>query len=154
MPTLPGKSNTHPSALADSLHRGSPWTPNPTGQMKLYSCVSQDTSYTRTLLQNWKRLQICLAHRKSTSKIRKAGNVSETKEEDNTSPLKDLNEIEISNLPDKESKVMVIKCSQNSEKDCLNTVWISTELETKQKLESWSEKHTRGFNSRLAEAEE
>ena len=122
MPTLPGKSNAHPSALADSLHRGSPWTPNPRGQMKLHSCVSQDTSYTRTLLQNWKRLQICLAHRKNTGKIRKAGNVSETKEEDNTSPLKDLNEIEIRNLPDKEFKVMVIKCSQNSEEDCLSTV--------------------------------
>ena len=46
----------------------------------------------------------------------------ETKEEDNTSPLKDLNEIEIRNLPDKEFKVMIIKCSQNSEEDCLSRV--------------------------------
>ena len=44
------------------------------------------------------------------------------------SPLKDLNEIEISNLPDKRVKVMVIKCSQNSEEECLNTVRISKEI--------------------------
>lgn len=54
--------------------------------------------------------------------------MSEMKEEDNTLPLKDLNEIEISNLPDKRVKVMVIKCSQNSEEECLNTVRISTEI--------------------------
>ena len=36
--------------------------------------------------------------------------MSEIKEEDNTPPLKDLNEIEISNLPDKGFKVM----SQNA----------------------------------------
>ena len=129
MSTLLGKSPTHPCALAGSLHRGSPWTPNSRGQMKLHSCVPQDTSYTRTL-QKWRMLQICLAHRKNTGKIRIEANVSEMKEEDNTLPLKDLNEIEISNLPDKGFKVMVIKCSQNSEKDCLNTVRISTELET------------------------
>ena len=35
--------------------------------------------------------------------------MSEMKEEDNTLPLKYLNEIEISSLPDKGFKVMVIK---------------------------------------------
>lgn len=54
--------------------------------------------------------------------------MSEMKEEDNTLPLKDLNEIEISNLPDKRVKVMIIKCSQNSEEECLNTVRISKEI--------------------------
>ena len=48
--------------------------------------------------------------------------MSEMKEEDNTLPLKDLNEIEISNLPDKRVKVMVIKCSQNSEEEWKNIV--------------------------------
>ena len=69
------------------------------------------TSYTRPLLQDWRRQLFGPIHRnkhRELLKMRRQRNMSQMKEQDKTSE-KDLNEMEISNPPDKEFKVMVIK---------------------------------------------
>lgn len=63
---------------------------------------------------------------RESSKMRKQRNMPQMKEKGKTLEKKTTNEMEISNLPDKEFKAMVIKCSLNLGEQGRNTVKNST----------------------------
>ena len=53
--------------------------------------------------------------------MRRQRNMFQTKEQDRTSK-EELSKVEISNLPDKEFKTMITRCSTNSGEEWMNTV--------------------------------
>ena len=92
------------------VHVGNtPWAPVSSGQVALYLWAPQDISQIRPLRQVWERLLIYLILRNKHSelgKMRGQKSTFLTKNQDKT-PEKELNKTEMSNLPDKEFKVMV-----------------------------------------------
>jgi len=65
---------------------------------------------------------------RQSGKMKKDSNMFETKKNKIQPQEKNLNDAEISNLPDEEFKVMVTKMLTNSAKECMNTLRTSTKI--------------------------
>lgn len=76
--------------------------------------------YMRPLCQDWETWFFHLMHSISR-KIKKQRSVFQTKEQDKT-PETDLHETEISDLPDREFKIIIIKVLTEVREGCMNKV--------------------------------
>lgn len=95
MPTRKG-----PRPYCRWAHRRHTWAPISNGQKKLHFHSSHNMLYTSSLLQYWERQLTYLTHRNTeSSKIRRQRN---TVQVNNKTSEKDLNEMKISHLPDKD----------------------------------------------------